>query len=195
MQQPNQRGYRGTPGPSPQAIRTKKYQLTKETYTSMALKQVWSHDWWYALIPLVLFLLPALYSFSWWWVAGAILVTILFVLFRSAQVLGLTRMEQGNPLFEKLAYEIDQRQILMKKNDREGMALTWDMIDKAKRQEDAFMLWLKPASEDQMPKGFKGWLARTFQVPVFLHLPLRIFNSPNDIKLLENLLRRKNLIA
>lgn len=161
----------------------------------MALKQVWSHDWWYALIPLVLFLLPALFSFSWWWVAGAILMTILFVLFRSAQVLGLTRMEQGNPLFEKLAYEIDQRQILMKKSDREGMALNWDMIDKAKRQDDAFMLWLKPASEDQMPKGFKGWLARTFQVPVFLHLPLRIFNSPNDIKLLENLLRRKNLIA
>ena len=41
---------------------------------------------------------------------------------------------------------------------------------------------------------WRMWLARTFDVPVFLHLPLRIFNSPNDVKLLESLLRRKNLL-
>ncbi|WP_187262262.1 hypothetical protein [Pontibacter beigongshangensis] len=195
MQQPNQRGFRAPQGSSPLAIRTKKYQFDKNTYTTMALKQIWRKDWWYALIPLALFLLPTLYSFSWWWVASAIVVTILFVLIRSAQVMGVTQMEQSKVLFEKLYYEIDQRQVLMKRNDREGMALTWDMIDRATLKDDAYLLWLKEPGADQLPKGFRGWLARTFQVPVFFHLPFRIFNSPNDIKLMESMLRRKNLLG
>ncbi|WP_242926208.1 hypothetical protein [Pontibacter vulgaris] len=177
------------------AIRTKKYQFDKKLYTNLALTQVWRKDWWQAIIPLALFLIPALFSFSWWWVAIAIIVTILFVLLRSAQVMGVTQMEQGNPLFEKMTYEIDQRQILMKRNDREGMALTWNMIQSARKKDDAFMLWLQPPTQEQMPTGWKGWLARTFQVPVFINLPYRIFNSPNDIKLMESMLRRKNLLA
>jgi membrane protein insertase Oxa1/YidC/SpoIIIJ len=195
MQQPNQRGFRAPQGSAPGTIRTKKHQLDKDLFTRLALGQVWRSEWWYALIPLVLFLLPAIFSFSWWWVAIAVIVTILFVALRSAQVVGLTRVEQGNPLFEKMTYEIDQRQILMKRNEREGMALTWDMIQKAKREEDAFMLWLQPPTASQLPGGWKGWIARTFQAPVFIHLPYRIFIGANDIKLMESLLRRKNLLA
>ena len=161
----------------------------------MALKQVWSHDWWYALIPLVLLLLPAVFSFSWWWVVAAVGVTLLFVLVRSAQVLGVTQMEQGNPLFERLYYEIDQRQILMKRNEREGMNMTWDMIQRGVHSSDSFMLWLKPPTDAQLPGGWKGWVAKKFQVPVFVHLPHRIFNSTNDIKLLESIMRRKSLLA
>ncbi|MFD2999912.1 hypothetical protein ACFS7Z_06045 [Pontibacter toksunensis] len=160
----------------------------------MALVKVWRHDWWYALIPLVLFLIPAIFSFSWWWVAIAIIVTILFVLLRSAQVMGVTQMEQGSPLFEKLNYEIDNRQILMKRNEREGMALNWDMIQKAEVKPEAYLLWLQPAADAQLPGGWKGWVARNFQTPIFIHLPFRIFNSSNDIKLFESILRRKNLL-
>jgi hypothetical protein len=176
-------------------IRTKKYQLDKNMYTTMALTKVWKKDWWQALIPLVLFLLPAIFSFSWWWVTAAVIVTILFVLLRSAQVMGVTQVEQGNPLFEKLTYEIDQRQILMKRNEREGMALNWDMIRKADKKGDAYQLWLQPPADSQLPGGWKGWVARNFQAPVFVYLPFRIFNTPNDLKLMESLLRRKNLLA
>lgn len=195
MQQPNQRGYRAPQGSAPGAIRTKKYQLDKDMYARVAVTQVWRREWWYALIPFVLLMLPAVFSFSWWWVAIALVVTLLFVLLRSAQVMGVTRVEQGNVLFERLTYEIDQRQIVMKRNEREGMVLTWDMIQKAKRDEEAFMLWLQPPSGSQLPGGWKGWIARTFQAPIFLHLPFRIFNSTNDVKLMESLLRRKNLLA
>lgn len=182
-------------GANPLAIRTKKYQLDKNVYTRLALGQVWRKDWWYALIPLVLFLLPAIFSFSWWWVAAAVVVTILFVLLRSAQVMSVTQMEQGSPLFEKLTYEIDQRQILLKRNEREGMTMTWDMIQKVQKTDDAYMMWLQPPNDAQMPGGWKGWLARTFQVPVFIQIPYRIFNGPNDQKLLESIMRRKNLLA
>ncbi|MHC2992996.1 hypothetical protein OB13_15935 [Pontibacter sp. HJ8] len=194
MQQPNQR-FRPQQGAAPNTIRTKKYQLEKNMFTGIALGKVWRKDWWMALIPLVLLLLPAVFSFSWWWVVSAVLVTLIFVLLRSAQVMGVTQVEQGSPLFERLSYEIDQRQILMKRNEREGMALSWDMIQKADRRKDSYLLWLKPATDAQLPRGWKGWLAKTFQAPIFVLLPFRIFNSPNDIKLMDSLLRRKNLIA
>ncbi|RIJ37884.1 hypothetical protein D1627_10715 [Pontibacter oryzae] len=182
-------------GANPMAIRTKKYQLDKNVYTRMALVQVWRKDWWYALIPLVLLLLPAAFSFSWWWVAFAIIVTLLFVLLRSAQVLSVTQVEQGSPLFEKLTYEVDQRQLILKRNEREGMTLSWDMIQKAQKTEDSYMLWLQPPTDAQLPGGWKGWLARTFQVPVFINMPFRIFNSPTDIKRFESILQRKSLLA
>lgn len=182
-------------GAAPNAIRTKKYQLEKNVFTGIALGKVWRKDWWMALIPLVLFLLPAVFSFSWWWVVGAVLVTLIFVLLRSAQVMGVTQVEQGNPLFEKLSYEIDSRQIVLKRNEREGMALTWDMIGSVERKGQAYLFWLKPPTDAQLPGGWKGWVAKTFQAPVFVMLPYRIFNNPTDIKLLESMLRRKNLIA
>ncbi|WP_181307328.1 YcxB family protein [Rufibacter sp. XAAS-G3-1] len=197
MQQPNQRGNQRVQQQqpfNPLAIRTKKNQLDKNNYAKMALVQVWKKEWWRALIPLVLFSLPAAFAFSWWWVAGAVIVTVLYILVRSAQVMGVTQMEQSNVLFERVMFEIDQRQILMKRNDREGMALQWDMIERVTQTKDAYQMYLKGPAADQLPKGWKGWLAKNFNVPVFLHLPFRIFNSPNDLKLMESLLRRKNFI-
>ncbi|MBC5775697.1 hypothetical protein H8S95_16585 [Pontibacter sp. KCTC 32443] len=195
MQQPNRGGFRAPQGPTPGTIRTKKYQLDKDMFTKVALGKVWRREWWYALIPFVLLMLPAVFSFSWWWVVAAVIVTLLFIALRSAQIVGVTRVEQGNVLFEKLTYDIDSRQIIMKRNEREGMTMTWDMIEKAERSDDAFLLWLQPPTASQLPGGWKGWLARTFQAPVFLHLPYRIFVGANDVKLMESLLRRKNLLA
>lgn len=197
MMQPNQRGGHRVAQQqqsNPLAIRTKKNQLDKNQYAKMALVQVWKKEWWRALIPLAIFLLPAVFEFSWWWVVGAVVVTLLYVLIRSAQVMGVTQMEQGNVLFERVSYEIDQRQILLKRNDREGMALQWDMIDKVTQKNEAYFFYLKGPTAEQLPKGWKGWVAKTFNVPIFLHLPFRIFNSANDLKLMDSLLRRKNFI-
>lgn len=195
MQQPNQRGFRAQQGPAPGTIRTKKYQLDKDMFTKVALGKVWRKEWWYAMIPFVLLMLPAVFDFSWWWVAAAVIVTILFIALRSAQIVGVTRVEQGNVLFEKLTYDIDSRQILMKRNEREGMTMTWDMIERAERTDDAYLLWLQAPTAAQLPGGWKGWVARTFQAPVFIHLPYRIFVGTNDVKLMESLLRRKSLLS
>lgn len=194
MQQPNQRGFRQAQGPSPLAIRTKKYQLDTNTYTRMALGQVARREWWYALIPLALGLAPALIWPSWWWVVLAVVLVVLFVLLRAAQITSVTQMEQSKPLFERMNYEIDQRQILLRLNEKQGMNLTWDMIGQARRDPDAYLLFLKQGEAPADLTGWRRWIARTFDVPVFLHLPLRIFNSPNDLKLFDSMLRRKNLL-
>ncbi|UOQ97865.1 YcxB family protein [Hymenobacter sp. 5317J-9] len=201
MNQPNQRGggggFRQAQQASPLAIRTKKSQLTTDAYTKMVMGEVWKKDWVYALIPFVLGLLPAIFLPSWWWIALAVVLTILFVLFRSAQVTGITQMEQSKPLFERMAFEMDNKQLLLRVGpEKEGkaMQLNWDMIDRARRDADAYLLYLKPGTPPEGLAAWRLWLARTFDVPVFLHLPQRIFNSPNDLKLFEALLRRKNLL-
>ncbi len=200
MNQPNQRGggggFRQQQQPSPLAIVTKKSQFDTNAYTKLAMAEVWRKDWVYALVPFAIGLLPAIIWHSWWWLALSFVLTLLFVLLRSAQVTGVTQMEQSKPLFERMSFEMDQKQLLLRVSKEKAMQLTWDMIGKARRtDDDAYLLYLKPGAPPADTAGWRLWIARTFDVPVFLHLPQRIFNSDNDRKLFEALLRRKNLLA
>jgi hypothetical protein len=102
------------------------------------------------------------------------LAIILYLLFWAIQFTGVTQLEQNKVLFQKLLYEIDGRQILMKMNSKEGMQMKWEMIKKAYKEKDHFLLVISKAQ--------------------FIHLPFSIFNSENDLKFTESLLRRKNLI-
>lgn len=198
MNQPNQRGGGGgfrQQQPSPLAIVTKKTQFDTNAYTKLAMAEVWRKDWVYALVPFALGLLPAIIWHSWWWLALSFVLTLLFVLLRSAQVTGVTQMEQSKPLFERMSFEMDPKQLLLRVSKEKAMQLTWDMIGKVRRDDDAYLLYLKPGAPPADTAGWRLWIARTFDVPVFLHLPQRIFNSDNDRKLFEALLRRKNLLA
>lgn len=199
MNQPNQRGggggFRQQQQPSPLAIVTKKTQFDTNAYTKLAMAEVWRKDWVYALVPFALGLLPAIIWHSWWWLALSFVLTLLFVLLRSAQVTGVTQMEQSKPLFERMSFEMDPKQLLLRVSKEKAMQLTWDMIGKVRRDDDAYLLYLKPGTPPADTAGWRLWIARTFDVPVFLHLPQRIFNSDNDRKLFEALLRRKNLLA
>jgi hypothetical protein len=78
-------------------------------------------------------------------------------------------------LFEKFAYEIDSRQILMKINAKEGSQITWDKIQKAEKTKEAFILTLSRAQ--------------------FIYLPLDLFKNDMETKFLETILRRKGLIT
>jgi hypothetical protein len=201
MNQPNQRGggsgYRQQQAqqPAPGTIKTKKYQFDTNTYTRIAMAEVWRKEWWYATIPFAVGLLPAIIWHSWWWLALSVVLTVLYVLLRSAQITGITQMEQSKPLFERMNYEMDQRQFIMRQTEQKAMALPWDQIGRVRREPDAYLLYLKPGTPPADMAPWRQWLARTFDVPVFLHLPLRLFNNDNDRKLFEALLRRKGLLA
>ena len=199
MNQPNMRGggsgYRQAQQPSPLAIRTKKYQFDPNTYTRIAMTEVWRKEWWRALIPFAVGVLPAIIWPSWWWLALGLLLALLFVLVRSSLVTGVTQMEQSKPLFERMSYEADQRYLVLRKNDRDQpMALAWEQIGRVRRDPDAYLLYFKQQEPPAELPAWRRWVARTFDVPVFLHLPLRLFNNDNDRKLFEALLRRKGLL-
>ncbi len=154
-------------------VKTKKYKLETGTYIKMGLISIIKEQWWVILIALAI-CLGYLWIPSIWWFIGAVLAYGLYILFWAIQFTGVTQMEQNKVIFEKMAYEIDSRQILMKINTKQGMPVQWNMIKKAEVTKDAYVLYLSKAQ--------------------FIHLPFRIFNSENERKFMETILRRKEFI-
>ncbi|MFT6865494.1 MAG: hypothetical protein ACJA08_000315 [Cyclobacteriaceae bacterium] len=154
-------------------VRTKKYQFPTKTYIKIAMKAVLLQQWWVGLIYLAIcacfFIIP-----SWWWVIGASIALVLYLLFWLIQFAGVTQLEQGKFMFQKMSYEISSQQILLKINAKQGMPMKWDQIKRAEHSKDAFTLYVSKAQ--------------------MLHFPHKIFNSENEIRFVETVLRRKSLI-
>lgn len=155
-------------------VKTKKYKLESGTYIKMGLVNVLKEQWWVVLIAVAI-ACGYFWIVSWWWISMAILAYLLYLLFWVIQFAGVTQVEQNKMMFEKMSYEIDSRQILMKLNIKQGMPVNWNMIKKAETTKDAFVLTMSKAQ--------------------FIHLPFRIFNSENDKKFMETILKRKGYLA
>jgi hypothetical protein len=134
---------------------------------------VLKQQWWVSLIYVGLNL-SAFFLPSWWWFIGSTIGLVLYVLFWLIQFAGATQMEQFKILFDKLAYEIDSRQILIKINTKQGMPMKWENISRAKVGKDAFTLFVNKAQ--------------------IIYLPFKIFNTDNEMKFVETILKRKGLI-
>ena len=153
-------------------VKTKKYKLETGTYIKIGLLNILKEQWWVSLIYLAIcamyFVIP-----SWWWIIGATIALVLYVLFWVIQFAGIPQLEQNKILFEKLGYEIDSRQILVKVSSKQGMPITWDMVKRASVNKNDFVLVVSKAQ--------------------LIHLPFRIFNNENQIKFVETILKRKGL--
>lgn len=153
-------------------VKTKKYKLETGTYIKIGLLNVLKEQWWVFLIYLAIcamyFVIP-----SWWWIIGATIALVLYGLFWLIQFAGIPQLEQNKVLFEKLGYEIDSRQIMVKVSSKQGMPITWDMIKRASIRKKDFVLVVSKAQ--------------------LIHLPFRIFNNENQVKFVETILKRKGL--
>jgi hypothetical protein len=154
-------------------VRTKKYQLATGKYIGLALVGVLKQQWWVFLIYFAIcsgfFIIP-----NAWWIIGASIALILYLLFWLVQFAGVTQLEQSKFLFNKLNYELSSQQILVKLNAKQGMPMKWDQIKRASAKKQAFLLFVSKAQ--------------------LIYLPHRIFNSDNEIKFFETILRRKGYI-
>lgn len=154
-------------------VRTKKYQIPTKKYIGIAMRAVMVQQWWVAPIYLALcgcyFLAP-----SWWWVIGATILLALYFLFWLIQFAGVTQLEQGKFMFERMSYEISSQQILLKLNPKQGMPMKWEQIRRAKKLKDGFVLF---ASKAQL-----------------IFFPFKIFNNDNEIRFVESVLKRKGYI-
>ncbi len=83
-------------------------------------------------------------------------------------------MEQAKMMFEKMGYEIDSRQLLIKLNEKQGSPVKWDMFKQVYKRKNDFLFI--------MGRG------------QFLLLPYKIFATDNDLKFVESILNRKELI-
>lgn len=154
-------------------VKTKRYQLPTKTYIRLGLKNILKEQWWVVLIALAIASM-AFVIWSIWWIIGAIIAYALYWLFWLIQFTGVTQMEQNKILFEKLNYEITSQQIMIKINTKQGMPIKWENIKRATIEKDCILMVLSKAQ--------------------FIHLPFKIFNTDNERKFVESILKRKSLI-
>lgn len=154
-------------------VKTKKYKLETRTYLKLAMKNLIREQWWVFLIAAAI-MCGAFFIWSWWWIIGPLIALVLYFLFWLIQFAGVTQVEQNKILFERLSYEINSQQILIKVNPRQGMPLRWDMIKKASIAKDYFLLVVSKAQ--------------------MIYLPFRVFNTENERKFMETILRRKGYV-
>ncbi|MEQ9426821.1 MAG: YcxB family protein [Cyclobacteriaceae bacterium] len=154
-------------------IKTRKYELPKSTYIKMGMRNIVREQWWVFLI-----YLGICGGYFWiathWWITGANIALLIYFLFWLIQFSGMTQLEQGKILFEKLSYEIDSRQILIKLSSKQGMPIKWDMIKRGSKGKDHFKLVMNKAQ--------------------MIYLPFKIFPSDAQLKWMETIMIRKGLI-
>ena len=154
-------------------VKTKKYQLSTSTYIKMAMINVLKKQWWVFLIALAIcggyFIIPSM-----WWLIGAGIALVIYLLFWLIQFAGVTQMEQSKILFERLAYEINSQQVLIKISSKQGMPIQWDQIKSAKVGKDSITLVVNMAQ--------------------IIYLPFKVFKTDNERKFVETILKRKGYI-
>ncbi|MCU0429084.1 MAG: YcxB family protein [Cytophagaceae bacterium] len=155
--------------------KTKKYQLPKNTYVKLALINLIKKQWWYIAGPIAFACLAFIMSdYKWWFIITSLVVTLLYVGFWALQFFGVTQLPQNQIMFDKLSYEIDSRQMMVKLDAQRGSPIKWEMITEAQQNKDHFLLIINKAQ--------------------MFYLPYKIFNSDHDIKLVETILKRKEYI-
>ncbi|MGB3618087.1 MAG: YcxB family protein [Catalinimonas sp.] len=157
------------------SIKTKKYQLDSKTFLRLSLLDVAREQWWVGLIALAVAAFGLIFPDYWgWFVGAAVLGLVLYVLFWVVQFMGVTQLDQFKIMFERYAYELTPKMIMMRVNTKEGMQFGWENIKRIDRTKEAFVLRVSRAQ--------------------FIYLPYTIFNSDHDRRAAEALMRRKGLL-
>lgn len=154
---------------------TKRYELEKKKYIGIATMALLKKEWLYGVPCAALLILSFIFT-SWFWTLFLIgfLVPVLYVGFWMIQFAGFTQHEMGKMFFYKMNYEIDGRQFLLKIDAKHGMPMEWKNFKKAHKTKDGFVLTMSKAQ--------------------FIFLPFSIFKKENDLKLMQTILNRKNLL-
>jgi hypothetical protein len=154
-------------------VKTKKYALDKKAYMRAGMRNVIQDQWWVLLIVLAISSMTFVVPSNWWWI-GALIAFALYILFWVIQFAGVTQMEQSKMLFDRLSYEINSQQILIKLDSKRGMPMKWDMIKRAWMDKNQFILVVNKA-----------------QLMMF---PFKVFKTENEVKFVETILKRKGLL-
>ena len=154
-------------------VKTRKYQLGTSKYIKLGMLNILRSQWWVILIAVAIGCMTLIIPSNWWWI-GSLIAFVLYGLFWLIQFAGVPQLEQNKVLFERLSYEITSQQIMIKLNPKQGMPMKWENIKKVFVGKNYFLLVLSKAQ--------------------FIYLPFKIFNSENERKFMETILRRKNYI-
>jgi len=154
-------------------VRTKKYKLPIRTYMLLGFKNIIREQWWVFLIAIGIVSLTFFIKTVWLIVVPSVGLVIYF-LFWLIQFYGVTQLSENKIVFERLGYELTSQQIIIQIDTKHGMPIAWEQIKRASQGKDYFLLVISKAH--------------------LIHLPHKIFNSKNEIKFVETILKRKGLL-
>ena len=154
---------------------TKRYELEKKKYISIATLSLVKKEWLYG-VPCAALIIASFIFTSWFWTLFLVglIVPVLYIGFWMIQFAGFTQHEMGKMFFYKMSYEIDGRQFLMKVDAKHGMPIEWKNFKKVFKSRKGYILAMNKAN--------------------FIYLPFSIFKKENDLKLMDTILNRKNLL-
>ena len=154
-------------------VKTKKYKISGGLYVKLGIQNILRMQWW--IFPLLaLFMSSTFFIKTIWFVLVGIIGFICYLLFWIVQFYGLTQLDANRPMFERVAYEINNQHLVMQLNPKQAMPILWSEITKAYKKKSYFLLVLSKVQ--------------------FFYLPFKIFHGDNEIKFFTTVLQRKGLL-
>jgi hypothetical protein len=154
-------------------VKTKKYKLEERTYIRLAMRNLLREQWWVFLIAIGIISLTFFIKTVWFFIVS-IIGLIGYSLFWLLQFYGVTQMVENKILFDRLGYEINSQQLLIQIDTKRGMPILWEKVKRVIQKADAFLVVISKTH--------------------LVYLPYKIFHNANEIKFLETILKRKNLL-
>jgi hypothetical protein len=154
-------------------IKTKKYRLPERVYIQLGMRNVLRQQWWVFLIAFGMLALTFFVK-TIWFIILSVVGLLLYALFWFIQFYAVTKVAENRLLFDRLSYEINSQQILVQVDTKHGMPILWEGVKRVWRGKDSFLLVITKTH--------------------LIHLPYKIFNSANEIKFFETILKRKRLL-
>ncbi len=147
--------------------------MSSSLYVKLGMQNILRMQWWIFPI-LALFMSSTFFIRTIWFVVIGIIGLICYLIFWVIQFYGLTQLDSSRPMFERVAYEINNQHIMMQLNTKQTMPIPWIEITKAYKKKGYFLLVLSKVQ--------------------FFYLPFKIFHGDNEIKFFTTVLQRKGLL-
>lgn len=154
-------------------VKTKKYKMSSGLYVKLGIQNILRVQWW--LFPLLtLFMGTTFFIKTIWFVLIGLIGLTCYLIFWVVQFYGLTQLDANRPMFERVAYEINNQHLMMQINTKQAMPIAWVDIQRAYKKKGYFLLVLSKVQ--------------------FFYLPFKIFHGDNEIKFFTTVLQRKGLL-
>jgi hypothetical protein len=153
-------------------VKTKKTQLDRKEYISLAFKNLVKAFWWVLLIPIAWCLFYFLAPSKWWLITAAIMYVVV-VGGTYALIWAMTKNSQFEMLFQKYWFQIESRTLTLMVNAKQGSPIQWTQIQRVELRNNDFILYMN-------------------RMTMFV-IPEKAFNNPNDYKFTKSIIEKKGL--
>lgn len=156
-------------------IRTKKHRMKQSIYRKIGVLNILRRkQWWISSLALLVLLVSFLIGHWGWGIICCVGGFGLYLGFLFAQFSYILKSEEGKMLFKSITYHISSREIVMQLTPKQAMTIKWKDIKYSRKRKRCFVLFLNKVQ--------------------FIYLPYKIFPTPEALRFMQYLFKRKTRI-